>query len=402
MLVHPVNKLIHFRKNTPDGIAAIYINTALRTFALSLVGIFLPVFLFLKSQEIFGHGMHLGFYGIIFFFLIQRVVMTLFLLPASRIISIIGYRWSVFWANILLVILLALLSVSGKYFWIIPLAAIVNGFQVPLYWLSYRSLFAREGVMPNIGHEVGMSAITTKLASIAGPALGGLIIVTWGFSALFTIALLVVVLSGIPFFFMPKHDHKLTVSFESISGWLKSKKHRNEEISFLGKQMEDFIYGIFWPVYVYLLLGSFEKQGLVFSLSLITGTVMVYIAGKVFDKKHSRNIFNVGVYVNSFMWVLRGLVKNIGQLLFVEASANALSPFYWITFDSLMYERSREKGEKVIVFMVGRTIIVSLATLIVLVVAYVFAAHEMRFRILWILAIIGSLLTLFMWEKKGD
>jgi MFS family permease len=285
---------------------------------------------------------------------------------------------------------------------IIPLAAVFSGFQIPLYWLSYRSLFAREGILSDIGREVGLSAISTRFASIAGPALGGLVITFWGFSALFKIALFVVILSGIPFFFMPKHKHELVISFETVLDWLKNKKHRNEELSFLGRHIDNFIYAIFWPVFVYLILGSFEKQGMIASLSLVTSTVMVYVAGRVFDQKHSRNVFNLGVYVNSFMWILRGLTKNIGQLILVEASANALSPFYWITFESLMYERSREKGEKVIVFMVGRTLVVSLSIFLVLTVAFILASCEWRFWALWALSIMGTLSTLFMWEKKDE
>ena len=365
MFVHPLHKLIHLKKDTPDGIAAIYINSALRTFAVSLVGVFFPVFLFLKSQEIFGNGVHIGFYGIISYFFLQRLTTTFLLIPTGKIISKIGFRWSIFTANLFLIALLGALSLAEKTYWAIPIAAILGGFQTPFYWLSYRALFAREGVLSNLGREVGLSAISSRFASIAGPALGGIIITIWGFSALFVLALIVVILSGIPFFFMPHHEHKLLVDIKSVIEWLKNKKHRNEELSFLGRHIDSFVYTAFWPVFVFLILGDFEKQGLVISLGLVTGIATVYLAGRVFDKKHSNKTFKFGIVFNSIIWILRGFVKSLNQLIVIEVGAKSLSPFYWVTFDSLLYERSREKDEKVMIFMIGRALVVSMAWFLV-------------------------------------
>jgi MFS family permease len=402
MLVHPLYKLIHLRKNTPDGIAAIYINSALRTFAISLVGVFLPVFLFLQAQAVWGEGIQIGFYGIILYFFIQKIATTLFLLPSAKVVSKTGFRWSIFLANILLIILLGLLSVAEGNFWIIPFAAIIHGLQTPLYWLPYRSLFAREGVLSNIGREVGFSAISTQLAGIAGPALGGIIITVWGFSGLFIVALVVVVVSGVPFFFMSRHEHKVVANLKSVIGWLKNSKHRNEELSFMGRNINSTIYSLFWPIFVFLILGNFEKQGLVASLSLVAGVVMVYVAGRIFDKKHSNNVYKFGVVLNSIAWIARGFVKTLNQLVVVETFAQGISPLYWVTFDSLLYERAREKDEQVMVFMVGRLLVISLAVFLVLAFALTVSGFEWRFWALWIMALLGALSTKYMWEKKDD
>ena len=400
MLTYPLQKLIHLRKNTPDGIAAIYINSALRAFAVSLVGIFLPVFLFLRAQDLFGKGIHYGFYGIIIYFFIQRFVVTLFTLPAAKIITKFGFRWSIFTANVLLIVLFGFLSLANDVFWVIPLAALLHGLQNPLYWLSYRSLFATEGVSSNLGREVGFSAISTQLAGIAGPVLGGVIITVWGFPALFIVALIIVIISGVPFFFMTKHKHDYTVKIKDVFEWFKMPKHRNEEIAFLGRRLDDFVVGLFWPVFVFLVLGNFEKQGLVASLGLIASAVMVYVAGRTFDMKHSYKTYRFGVVAYSIVWILRGFASNLGRLLMVETSANTVSPFYWVTYDSLLYERSREKDEKIVVFMVGRHLMDNISMFIVLTVAFIVAKYEFRFWALWIMASLGTLSALYMWEKK--
>jgi MFS family permease len=400
MLVYPLQKLIHLRKSTPDGIAAIYINSALRTFAVSLVGIFLPVFLFLRAQDFFGKGIEYGIYGIVIYFLIHRIMVTLALLPTAKMISKIGFRWSIFTANIFLIVLLGLLSFADEVLWVIPVAAVLHGLQNPLYWLSYRSLFATEGVLSNLGREVGFSAIATQLAGIAGPVLGGVIITVWGFPSLFIVALLVVIMSGVPFFLMPKHKHTYSASVRDVVEWLKKPIHRNEELAFLGRRIDDFVITLFWPVFVFLILGDFERQGLLASLGLIASALMVYVAGRVFDTRHSYKAYRFGVIGNSIMWLLRGFGRNLGQLLMVETTAATVSPFYWVTYDSLLYERARDKDEKIVVFMMGRHLIVNVAMFVVLLVAFIVARYDFRFWVLWFIASLGTLSTLYMWEKK--
>jgi len=311
-----------------------------------------------------------------------------------------GFRWSIFAANMCLIVLLALLSFANDVIWVIPIAAVLHGLQNPLYWLSYRSLFATEGVLSNLGREVGFSAITTQMAGIAGPVLGGVIITVWGFPSLFIVALIIVVMSGVPFFLMPKHKHTYSASFKDVIEWLKKPKHRNEELSFLGRRIDDFVLTLFWPIFVFLILGDFEKQGLLASLGLIASALMVYIAGRVFDTKHSYKAYRFGVVANSIIWLLRGFGRNLGQLLMVETSANAVSPFYWVTYDSLLYERAREKDEKIIVFMMGRHLVINIAMIIVLLTAFLVARYDFRFWALWLIASLGTLSTLYMWEKK--
>jgi MFS family permease len=400
MSIHPLHKLIHLRKNTPEGITALYLNTALRTIAISLVGIFLPVYLFLKTQEHFGQGIQIGLYGVIVYYLLWRIFIVIYLIPTSKILSKIGYRWSMFISSILLILQLFLFSLSVNFYWLIPFISIIHGLQSSFYWLSYRSLFAKDGAMSHLGEEVGTSAILGQMASVAGPALGGIIITLWGFSSLFIVALVVVVFSGVPFFFMQHHKRNSPATVSSVISWLKDKKHRNEEVSFLGRRIDDMTFGIFWPIFVFLVVGTYEKQGLVASLGLVASTAMVYLAGKIFDKKHSLKVYKLGVFVSAFMWLVKVFVRTFNQLIFVEITTSTLSPFYWVTYDSLLYERARDEGDSVLTFMVSRMIMVSVSLFIVAGFALLVASYSWRFFGIFGLAALGTLLAKFMWEEK--
>ena len=400
MHVYPLEKFIHLRKDTPDGITAIYLNTTLRTLALSLVGIFIPVFIFVQTQRVFGEGIAIGLYGVIVYYLIWRLVVLFLVIPASLIISKIGFRWCLLLSALLLAVMLFLFSLTTIYFWVIILAAIIHGMQAAFYWLSYRSLFVKDGVLGRLGEEVSINAILSRVVAIGGPALGGIIIATWGFSYLFWIALVIVVFSGLPFFFMRYHRRNKQATLSSVINWLKVKKHRNEEISFIGRNIEGFVYAIFWPLFIFLVVGSYEKQGLVVSLGLVAGAIVILFAGRIFDKKYSFKAYRFGVIWVSVMYLARIFVNSLGKLVMIQVAHDMASPIYWVTFDSLIYERAREENNQVLTFMASRMIMVSVALFIVLGFAALIAAYEWRFSGLWILASIATLFTLTMWEGK--
>ncbi|MFC1710420.1 hypothetical protein ACFL0F_02045 [Patescibacteria group bacterium] len=400
MHVYPIEKLIHLKKNTPDGITAIYINTTLRTLALSLVGIFVPVFIFMQTQETFGEGIAIGLYGVAIYYLVWRLIVVLMVIPASSLVSKIGFRWCLLLSSLSLAILLFLFSLVTNNFWVLGIAVFVHAIQTSLYWLSYRSLFVKDGIMGHLGEEVGTNAILAKFAAIGGPALGGLIIAVWGFSYLFWIALVIVLISGLPYFFMRYHERNSTATLSSVIKWLKVKEHRNEEVSFIGRNIEGFISTTFWPIFVFLIVGAYEKQGLVASLGLVVGAITTLFAGRMFDRKRSLKAFRFGVIWVSIMYFVRIFVNTLGKLVMVQIANDIASPFYWITFDSLVYERAREEDGQVLTFMVSRMIMVSVALIAVMGFAILVAKYDWRFSGMWIFASIATLFTLTMWEGK--
>lgn len=396
---YSLERLIHFSGSTPDGIRAIYINTALRKFGLSLVGIFFPVFIFLETQKLFGESLTYGFYGVIAYFFLMQFVKFVITIPTAKFLNTYGFRKTIALSSVFLITLLILLMFAETYFVLLFVIALVHAFSTSFYWLSYHTLFAGDGLVDNLGKEVGVQKIIERISNISGPLLGGIIITIWGFQALFGVALVVVVISTIPFFFMGKHKHKEKVSWKVVSKWFGNKEHRNEIVGILGRQIDDKAVSLFLPLFAFLIVGTFAKQGLVESVSLVLGTISVYVAGKVFDKKRSRKIFEFGVISTSFFTLVRGFAQTFGQLLVLGGLRRIVSPFYWVNFDTLWYRKSRYDDESALMFAVINQIVAAFATFIVLAVALVFTGSEMRFWSLWILSVIGVIMASSLWRK---
>ncbi len=393
-------KLLHLRSRTPDGIVAIYVNSSLRTLAISLVGVFFPVFVFLRTQDVYGENIIKGLYGVIVYYFIVWLIVLATTLPAAKFLAKWGFRRTVFISNLFLILMFILFTLASRFFWILPLAAVVQGIMTPLYWLAYHTLFAQDGVLSHLGEEMGVVMLSRRMAAIAGPAVGGLIITIWGFPVLFSIALVVVIFSGIPFLFMHHHIQHFSVSWKGVQYWLKRADHRNEKVGIFGRFIDERMHVIFWPIFVYLVVGVFSHQGLVESLSLVFGSISVYLAGRYFDKVHSLKLFRMGVFGTVAAVLVRGFSRTFGQLILLNSVKTVLSPYYWLTFDSLVYERARRKGEMVLSFMVARELIISVATLFSLVLVAFIVPFAWRFWGIWLIASGGILASLVMWEKK--
>ncbi len=200
---------------------------------------------------------------------------------------------------------------------------------------------------------------------------------------------------------MPHHERKSPVSFSDVKAWFRARSHKNEIWAIFGRFVDEKTSILIWPIYMYLIVGTYERQGLVASLAMIFSLIAVYLAGKLFDRKHSRLLFNASVGLASLAWIIRGLVRTFGQLIFIESGINTVTPFYWVPFDSLTYRRAKARGERVLTFMVSRILLSSMATFAVLIVVLIFAASSFRFWAVWVLAAASVLFSSVMWEK-GD
>ena len=396
MLYHSLERLIHI-KNVPDGIQAMYVNTVLRRLGLSIIGIFYPVFVFLRTQDTFGESFVVGMYGVIVYFLIWQLVKFVITIPTAKFVSVKGYRRTMALGNFFLVLLLLLLTVSEGFFTLLLVAAVLHAFATSFYWTAFHSLFADDGVVEDLGEELSVMKLLERLSNIIGPAVGGLVLTIWGFHQLFMVALVVILFSVIPFFFMHKHEHKEKLKVADIVDWLEKKRHRGEMLGNLGKHMDDKIQAIFWPIFVFSIVGTFSRQGFVEAFALILGSISVFLAGYIFDKRHSRFVFKQGVTATAVLTMLRGFVSTFGGIIVIDALRKIFSPYYWITFDTLWYEHSKRKKENVLVYAVMHQLFAAIATFIVLGVAFIFIESKYFFWVMWILSTTGVLFSLSIW-----
>ena len=126
-----------------DGVHAFYINGLLRSLFMSLTTIFIPVYIYSLGIKAFGLVSY-AIMAVAIFFIVQRALIVFLVFPLSKIIERIGFRKSITWSVVFLMIsTVSLLLAEGNilYLWV---ATDAMGLNIPPYWLSRDSALSAD------------------------------------------------------------------------------------------------------------------------------------------------------------------------------------------------------------------------------------------------------------------
>jgi 8-oxo-dGTP diphosphatase len=96
-------------------------------------------------------------------------------------------------------------------------------------------------------------------------------------------------------------------------------------------------YDIVWPLYVFLIIGSYEFLGGIVSLSLLVSLVFLWAAGRLADRFGSR-ILRLSALLEVFNLLIRPLLNGKMFLFLADLSYQLAALFVWIPLDRLSYQ----------------------------------------------------------------
>ncbi|MDP2927003.1 MAG: MFS transporter [bacterium] len=309
------------------GLGGLYASNFLLQFGFSLVGIFIPLYIFKITQ---GLGWVLAFY------LVFNLTIVVFTLPIARLVAKFGSDWIAFSGTIpraLFIIFLILAERNPVFFlW----AAIFWGLAVPLYWLPFHLSVVGSDHKMNFGQDAARISLVAKLAVIAGPIIGGLIIQTAGFTPLYLLGLFLIIISGFPLFF-DKYEFKFPdISLKTLKENLPFKQMPRLFLGYFGAGITTQVYDIIWPLYVFLLIGSYQFLGAITSVSLLASFILLMAAGKLTDR-FGNKVFRWSVPLNFINWLVRPFFGGPFFLFSVNLIYELVGIFIWIPLDRLSY-----------------------------------------------------------------
>jgi len=331
-----------------DGLRASYWNTFFRSLAFGMLGIYVPVFVYLKGLEV-GDGWLFGVRWLLVYVILVRVVTMLAVFPAAKFIDVKGFRWSVLLASLISIGGFgSLVLVDRSIWWLLP-AAVMTGLEIALYWIPRLSMNVSDGHKSNIGWEIGMRNLIDRGVAVLGPFAGGMIVSLWGFGVLFALGIVVLIMSTLPLFFMSKHEHKDGVK---LSAFLKFiKKDRISALSFVGHGMSDVTVGWVWPLFVFVVVGGVRELGAVTSAVLVVSMLGVWVASRSFDRLRSlggeedEKMYVSANILTAVMMFIRGFARNIWMVFGLDLVYQVVFPLMVIPLHGYVYTLAEREGE---------------------------------------------------------
>ncbi|MEK9130146.1 MAG: MFS transporter [Patescibacteria group bacterium] len=282
-------------------IAELYVSIAIKTFALSMISIFEPLYFY-----------KLGFSipQILFFFVLNYFVYFFIVPLGGKIINRFGFEHSIFFSiPFCILYFLSLYCVSFNFFFIF-LAFIFLIIYKTLCWPSYHANFAKYGVDEERGKEVGIINIIDLTFGAVGPLLGGLIIVSFGFNILFIIVACILSASIIPLFTTKEQFvSRKNFSYKDCFKRLFCQKNRKDMWKFMGFG-EEIIHLIIWPIFIFLSIKNYSIIGGLISLSLIVSIFVTSYIGYSFDNGNGKKMLKKSLFLHFILWLARGFINS--------------------------------------------------------------------------------------------
>lgn len=316
-----------------DGVHAFYANGLMRSLALSMVTIFLPVFIYLQGMKVW-QVMSSALLLVAGFYIMQRMLIAILVFPLSKLIEKIGFRRSITLSALLLlgfIVCLLLAENNLNWLWV---ALVCEGLNIPLYWISRDSALSQDIPGKEMGGKMRLIVVLENIAGLLGPFAGGAIVVFFGYSTLFTTVLGLLVVSIIPLWWMPPHTHKNGVSLAGFWGFLKNGRYRHQVIANFGCALTDYGNGIIWPLMLFLQGINHEQLGAIFSAAAIVTIAIQYVSGGWFDRLRAKRdlsdewVYGIATVWTSIIWIARLFVQGIGQVMSLDMGRQLLGTIH--------------------------------------------------------------------------
>ena len=351
----------------------LYISIAIRKFALSMISIFVPIYLIVIGYSI---------KEVLLFLLFVTIIHGLLVIPAAKIATRFGLKHALFFSIPFLIIFYLLLYSLTEYNWPLILLAFFSGVERALFWLAYHTDFAIITNLKNRGRQIGLAKMISLLFIIIGPLVGGLMLVFLNFKTLFVLVSLLLLASVLPLFFSKDSHESLKISLKDTF----KKRKLKDALGFFGYGLEKGVTEGIWQIIVFFtILKSYISFGLITSLSLFITLIFIYFIGSFADTNR-RKVLRIFAGLNIIVFILRFFTKTALHVFSIDSVNGINKHSINLSFDALSYDKAHKT--KVIQFTVFRELMILSGTAVLIILLIPFSDLTISFYI----GIFGSLL----------
>lgn len=277
--------------------------------------------------------------------------------------------------------------------WILP-GGILWGASAGFYWFGWHGLMAKTATNGHFGYALGQREIISLIPLLLSPILGGLLINFFGYPALFITALGFVALSLFSLRMVSfKKTHYDTSPREILSLF---RTHKRMFLAYFGDSGSGYIYYMFFPLYLFLILGKELSLGGFYSLALMMVAILSFLIGRAVDIKGKKELIGFGAIFSFFIWLGRLLSRMVGFLFFLDVSERVVEKMTSIPLEVFTYEKALD-GHATGRAVLFREMAIELGAIFVCLVMLVLQ----NLRISFVLAAVLTLLPLLLLRKSG-
>lgn len=388
-----MSKNLFLRNHIKKQVKELFISVWVENFAMTLLTLFVPVFLWTLGYPIWMIG---------YYFLIVYVT-YFFVLPfGGKLAAKMGYAHTI--AFSMPVNVLFYLSLYAVTFWapMFYVSAILYALSKTFYYIPYYADLSTYGGQKQRGREIAILYVVGQLTIFGAPLIAGTILSELSFAWLFGIGSIMLLVSVIPLFGSPDTPTHEKFGFLEIYRRFFSKQNHRRFLTFLGFG-EELIAMTIWPIYVFIIVGNFLTFGAVLTASTVVSSAFLLLTGKLTDKVSRAKVVKGTSLVYFLSWFPKLFITTPLGVFLTDSLGQFSKTAIMIPMSAIMYSEAKHGyGKRVLfgsmMFEMGYIPSKIIAALVIMGVGYYI--NDLRF-----LLVVGALFTLFyffMHEKSKE
>ena len=287
-------------------LSELYTAMMLKTFGLSLIGIFVPIYLYEQGWSI---GQVVGF--MVLNYAIRLVASR----PLAGLIYWLGAKNLMRVGLGLTIIFLSMLLTIAQIDWPLPLLAAVDAVAISLFYLGYHIDFSQAKKLDEFGREAERVFALAKFAAATAPFIGGVLATVFDPRATIVAALLAIALAAWP---LSRGAAQVRPPRPTARFKWNFKRYGRSYLSFAVLGIDQTASVVYWPFLAALFIFSGEiylQLGLVTSVSAVTTVLVVHALGKLVDSHRGGLLMTYSAWLSGGLHLLRTPATSLGQVL---------------------------------------------------------------------------------------
>ncbi len=340
----------------------IIIMNTLSGIGMSLVGIFIPIYLLQTGFPLTS---------VIIWLLIHHSSLLFGAFLSVYVSNMIGLVRCWYIRVILLLALFIGLYILPDHHSLLFILGIISGLESAFFWIPYNILTVRKTSHETMGSSLAKLSNISSLVGLFIPFIAALIIMNIGYPALFVIAFIFILISLIPVIALTSEKTNFNFNRISVMAIIKDNKHfiLPEIFDNLGQDA-----GIIWSLFIFVTGLTILDLGLLGVISGVVGIVVTHFTGYLIDKWDKHKVIRFGAIFTTLSWLASYLIAiyypTPSMLYLITALRGFAIGVFAMSYGAVMMNRARNHDSQFLVLrevptILGRLIIFSLAILFI-------------------------------------
>jgi MFS family permease len=309
----------------------LYFVMSLRAFVMSLVGIFVPIYLY---------SLGYGISEIIFYYMVMYFGEACLEFGATLMMKKRGPKFNIaisLPAFILQIFFLWALPIYNLPLWLV---AIPGSFGLSFFWQAYHYDFSLAKNAKKAASQISRMYIILAVLGALGPLIGGVVATNFGIGYVYLLVFLGLLVAFIMLNGAKDFEKKDNFSIKK----LRKLRTLNQQLAYGSMGIEASVSMVFWPLFIYLIVGSYQSVGIVTSIALVLTVLVTYAVGKKADKKVKSYYIKRGSLLNGLVNIFRTMAAHLGHILFLNVFAAISHSIYTSPFITEYYLHADEES----------------------------------------------------------